>query len=268
MTLSKITKCCLLASAAVLLCATAPATAKERIAVEDMARYCAGEASAKFDVSPRDIITLPVEKAGHGHQVYGQFPAEGQDVSTFECHFKKHGALKYVKLTHDARHTSSGGSSGAEIAGIAGAAALIIGIAALAHDEQHHRDGQHHATSHEESEFERGYRDGVHGEDYDSRHSSEAYGQGFDAGVKERSNRLSHKSRDEREGPDAPPLAMRGCVGEASANWDINPRDIEVVKTEQPAADDFLVEVAAGHKHGVCEVSAQGNVLFFRDGRI
>jgi hypothetical protein len=241
-----------------------PAHAKDHVAVENMARYCAGEASAKFDASPRDILTLPVEAVHSGHNVFGQFPAEGQNVSTFKCHFNKHGVLKVVKLTHDARSAASG----ADVAEVAGAAALIIGIAALAHEEQHHRDGRHHAAPDAEAQFERGYRDGLHGEDYDSRHSSEAYGQGFDAGVKERSNRLSHKSWEEDEGPDAPPLAMRGCVGEASASWDINPRRIQVVKTQQPAADDFLVEVAAGHKHGFCEVSAQGNVIFFRNGRI
>jgi hypothetical protein len=46
------------------------------IAVEDMARYCAGEASAKFGVSPRDITTQKAAQTKGMWEVWGQYPAQ------------------------------------------------------------------------------------------------------------------------------------------------------------------------------------------------
>lgn len=78
-----------------------PVSAKERVAQEDMQRYCQGRAAEKFHVSPRDILTLPLERSGDGFIVYGQYPQDGRDVTTFECHFGGGGRLKRVKATSD-----------------------------------------------------------------------------------------------------------------------------------------------------------------------
>ncbi|RBI83812.1 hypothetical protein DRV85_14255 [Rhodosalinus halophilus] len=145
---------------------------------------------------------------------------------------------------------------------VAGALA-ILGIAALAHHEKHHQEGRAPQTADETAEFERGYRAGLHNDAY--RGSTIAYGDGFSAGMKERENRLA-RTREQSEGPNAPTLALRGCVGEASARWGTNPRNIHVVNSTQVARDDFYVEVAAGHRHAVCEMSAQGRVYLFQDG--
>jgi hypothetical protein len=155
----------------------------------------------------------------------------------------------------------------AETAAVIGAL-VAIGAAALLHHEDHHYDSKHYDDTDRETLFERGYRDGLHNDDYDPRYNSEAYGEGFSAGMKERENRLAHKRRHESDGPNAPTLAMRACVGEASARWNRNPRDIHVVKSRQAASNDFFVEVSAGHKHGNCEVSATGDIYLFQNGRI
>lgn len=67
------------------------------VAQSDMARYCMGEASGAFNVSPRDIATLPVEQISGGYVVYGQYPQTGQNVTTFECHFDSAGVFRTVQ---------------------------------------------------------------------------------------------------------------------------------------------------------------------------
>lgn len=69
------------------------------VAQGDMPRFCEGEASARFHVSPREILTLPLERTGGGFAVYGQFPPEGRRVTTFVCHFDSTGRLTGVNRT-------------------------------------------------------------------------------------------------------------------------------------------------------------------------
>ncbi len=54
------------------------------IAVADMPRYCAGEASAKFGVNPRDITTQNVSQTKGMYEVWGQYGANAQ---VFICAF-------------------------------------------------------------------------------------------------------------------------------------------------------------------------------------
>jgi hypothetical protein len=131
----------------------------------------------------------------------------------------------------------------------------LLGIAALAHNENHYRDGYKPADTQEGADFERGYRDGLHDADYDSRRSSVAYGQGYDAGHKERSNRLSHRTRVESEGPNVPPIAMQGCAKVVATNFGVGTHDVHIVKTVQRGPSDFLVEASVGHNHMTCVMS-------------
>jgi hypothetical protein len=54
------------------------------IAVADMSRYCAGEASAKFGVSPRDITTQNAKQTQGMYEVWGQY---GTNAQVFICSF-------------------------------------------------------------------------------------------------------------------------------------------------------------------------------------
>lgn len=54
------------------------------IAVGDMARYCAGEASARFHVSPREITTQNAKQTQGMYEVWGQYGSEAQ---VFICSF-------------------------------------------------------------------------------------------------------------------------------------------------------------------------------------
>lgn len=54
------------------------------VAVADMSRYCAGEASAKFGVNPRDITTQDASHTKGMYEVWGQYGANAQ---VFICSF-------------------------------------------------------------------------------------------------------------------------------------------------------------------------------------
>lgn len=150
------------------------------------------------------------------------------------------------------------------------AAVAAIGIAAIAHHKHNHKDDDHRSDSRYEENFERGYNDGLYAAHYNTRNNTEAYREGYDAGRYDREHRVGHYHEDEGHGDrhGAPSLARRGCVGEASARWGVNPRDIHPVKSRQIGGDDYMVEVAAGYRHGKCEVSGDGRVFLLEDGRI
>ncbi len=74
--------------------------AKESIRVDQMQKYCQGEASAAFGQRPQDILTLPPEERDNGaHSVYGQYPPSGSKVTTFECRFTPKNHFNFVKKT-------------------------------------------------------------------------------------------------------------------------------------------------------------------------
>lgn len=147
------------------------------------------------------------------------------------------------------------------------AAAAILGIAALSHNEHHVRNRGQAKDANYRAMFERGYRDGLHNEPYDSRHSSEAYGSGYDAGHKERSNRLSYK-KSNVGGTSVPNAAMHGCVKEVSSSLRVGRHDVHVIKAGQEGSDNFYIELAAGHRHVVCASNSQGQIFDLRDGRL
>lgn len=66
------------------------------VAQQDMGRYCAGEASGAFGVRPQEISTLPLERSGGQFIVYGQYPPDGTNVTTFQCYFD--GSGRFVRV--------------------------------------------------------------------------------------------------------------------------------------------------------------------------
>jgi hypothetical protein len=94
-------KTLLLRFALVMACAAgATAEAQAKVVAEpEMAAFCTGEAAAKLGTRPRNILTLPVEKTGGKYIVYGQSPADGADVTTFECTFGSDRKYKGIKIT-------------------------------------------------------------------------------------------------------------------------------------------------------------------------
>lgn len=76
------------------------------------------------------------------------------------------------------------------------AAAAILGIAALAHHAHQHDDGDHDEDPRHEADYERGYRDALHGYRADSDHG--AYSDGYGAGMRERSAQVPWQSVNTR----------------------------------------------------------------------
>jgi hypothetical protein len=93
----------------------------------------------------------------------------------------------------------------------AAAALAILGIAALAHNKHHYREGYAPQSGDHTAEFERGYRDGVHGYAYNSFGSTVDYAEGYQAGDKERGNSTAHR-QNTTAANKAPPMAMQGCA--------------------------------------------------------
>lgn len=147
-------------------------------------------------------------------------------------------------------------------------ALVLLGIAALAHNEHHYREGQAPSGAQSTADFERGYRDGLHGYDYDSARSSAAYGDGYDAGHADRANRTTHRTRAESEGPNVPPQAMQGCAKVVATNFGVGTHDVHITRTVQRGPNDFLVEAAVGHKYMTCVMGDGGQVVDVTGGRM
>lgn len=81
---------------------------------------------------------------------------------------------------------SATSSSSNNAAAIALGAAAILGIAALAHNADKHDDKRHYDDQQKEAAYERGYRDGLYNQSYHNYDRSDAYSDGYVAGVDQR----------------------------------------------------------------------------------
>ncbi len=81
------------------------------------------------------------------------------------------------------------GNAGAAVAAVAGAA--ILG-ALLSHKSHHHEDNNHYDDREAERQYDRGYTDGLHNAAYHNYDRSDAYSNGYSAGVSQRNANLSH----------------------------------------------------------------------------
>jgi hypothetical protein len=98
----------------------ASSAAQAKIVAEpEMAAFCTGEAAAKLGTRPRNILTLPVEKSGGKYIVYGQSPADGADVTTFECKFGSDRKYQGIKITGRPAGGGSADNGGAPQAAMA-----------------------------------------------------------------------------------------------------------------------------------------------------
>lgn len=148
----------------------------------------------------------------------------------------------------------------------AAAALAILGIAALAHGKHHYAGGYAPADGVETAEFERGYRDGVHGYPYWQNSQTRAYAEGYQAGDRERENSMAHRAM----APDsiAPPMANRGCAENVARNFAVGMGQVHIIKARSPAKHEWLIEAAVGHEHMVCTMRDSGELIELRGGRM
>ncbi len=72
-------------------------SSRERVKVEDMARYCTGMAAEKFKQSPRYITSNEPSRQSNGtYKVYGQYDVSSTYTQVFVCTYNANGVFKGV----------------------------------------------------------------------------------------------------------------------------------------------------------------------------
>lgn len=148
----------------------------------------------------------------------------------------------------------------------AAAAIAILGIAALAHNRHHYQEGYRPADDVETAEFERGYRDGLHGYPYWEDSQTTGYVQGYQAGEKERNN--SNAYRRQASDQKAPPMAYSGCADIVAQNFAVSKHHVHFIKARSPQKHQWEIEAAVGHEHMVCTMRDSGELIDLRGGRL
>lgn len=64
-----------------------------------MRDLCKNAAAMAFNQRSKHVLVLPVERTGEGYSIYGQYPEDGPNVTTFACTFNKSGVFKHVRRT-------------------------------------------------------------------------------------------------------------------------------------------------------------------------
>ena len=146
------------------------------------------------------------------------------------------------------------------------AAIAILGIAALAHHKHHYKDDYKPADDVETAEFERGYRDGLHGYPYWEYSQTQGYVNGYQAGENERNNSVAHRRLSDAE--RAPPMAYSGCAEIVARNFAVTSRDVHVTRARSPQKHEWEIEAAVGHQYMVCSMRDSGELIDLRGGRM
>jgi hypothetical protein len=148
----------------------------------------------------------------------------------------------------------------------AAAAIAILGIAALAHHKHHYKDGYRPGDFNETAEFERGYRDGLHGFSYWEYSQTRGYVEGYRAGENERMNSVAHRRVpvDQR----ASSMAYNGCANIVAQNFAVNVNHVHFIKARSPQKHEWEIEAAVGHQHMVCTMRDSGELIDLRGGRL
>lgn len=148
----------------------------------------------------------------------------------------------------------------------AAAAIAILGIAALAHHKHHYKGGYRPSDATETAEFERGYRDGLHGYSYWEYSQTRGYVEGYHAGENERMNSVSHRRipTDQR----ASPMAYNGCANIVAQNFAVGRNNVHFIKVRSPEKHKWEIEAAVGYEHMVCTMRDSGELIDLRGGRL
>lgn len=147
------------------------------------------------------------------------------------------------------------------------AALAILGIVALAHNKHHYPNGYAPTSGEQTAEFERGYRDALHGYTYDERNGTRDYATGYEAGLGERENSVAHR-QIAASGQKAPPMAISGCAEVVAQNFAVAQGSVHIVKSRSPGKHEWEIEAAVGRQHMVCKMRDSGEVLELRGGSL
>lgn len=146
------------------------------------------------------------------------------------------------------------------------AALAILGVAALMHHKHHYKDGYQPTDSTETAEFERGYRDGLHGYPYWEYSQTRGYVQGYRAGENERQNSVAHRRAPADQ--KAPPMAYKGCADIVARNFAVSKSQVHFRKARSPQKHEWEIEAAVGHESMICTMRDSGELIDLRGGSL
>lgn len=176
-----------LAVTGALLAGSAPALAKSASNLRDLvgARAAGGER----ELQRRGFFLTDGHKGERSAYTYWWNPGR-RDCVMVQTREGRYASINDVSAA-DCNQQNHHGSSNGAAAGVAIGA--IIGAAILAHKSGHHDDGQHYSDAQREADYERGYRDGLHGQPQSSYgRNNDSYRSGYDNGVEQRAHETNY----------------------------------------------------------------------------
>lgn len=114
------------AAVAAVLCTGLPVQARI-VSEAALVSHCAEAAATELGVMMDDVLTLPAEKSGGKFHVYGQYPASGTNVTTFECVYD--GNRNFRTLSVKAAKPQGGAAAGVAPAKAQNACTSMMGSA-------------------------------------------------------------------------------------------------------------------------------------------
>lgn len=150
---------------------------------------------------------------------------------------------------------SSGGSGDAAAAAVAGVA--LVGLVAALSSHHKSTDNAHSQQANHDSEYQRGYSDGLYGSPY-AQQDSEPYHEGFLAGEAEASNRRAANTSYTRS---APANARAACEQRGDQFMNMPAGTSIATSYNRLGNGNYDVVVSAGHYKARCEATADGRVI-------
>jgi hypothetical protein len=146
-------------------------------------------AGAERDLQRRGFFITDGHKGANASYTYWWSPSR-KDCVMVQTRDGRYASINDVSAA-DCNQQNHHGSSNGAAAGVAVGA--LIGAALLAHKSGHHDDGQHYSDTQREADYERGYRDGLHGQSESSYgRNNDTYRSGYQSGVEQRGRETAY----------------------------------------------------------------------------
>ena len=197
---------------AALLVAPGPTFAKSASILRDLVG--ARAAGAERDLQRRGFVLTDGHKGERSSYTYWWNSAR-RDCVMVQTREGRYASINDVSAADCNQQNHHGSSGNAGAAGVAIGA--LIGAAILAHKSGHHDDGQHHSDARQEADYERGYRDGVHGQAEKAYGRNDSYRSGYRNGVQQRARETTYDQASYGGGYGGPTLDLNSLVGARAA---------------------------------------------------
>ncbi len=142
----------------------------------------------EFQMESRGYVANHTSRSGNGIYTYWWQSSGKKCVRTRT----EEGRYRQIDTVSNADCGQKDASGSNTAAGVAVGAAVLLGIAALAH-KSHHRDDNNGFDERQTADFERGFRDGQYHHPYRNYENSREYSDGYNKGADERGYQSSYR---------------------------------------------------------------------------